>query len=130
MTETTIVTLWNGQPIEVPIGTTKAQIREDSIASGETTKEEWDKEHPELTPTSDKVGLLAGKAGDFVQENAEIVGGLGGAATGAAIGSFVGPVGTVVGGIVGGALGTVSSLSSVSGVYLGGPLASSSNQSL
>ena len=106
MTETTIVTLWNGQPIEVPIGTTKAQIREDSIASGETTKEEWDKEHPELTPTSDKVGLLAGKAGDFLQENAEIVGGLGGAATGAAIGSFVGPVGTVVGGIVGGALGT------------------------
>lgn len=106
VTGTTIVTLWNGQPIEVPIGTTKAQIREDSIAAGETTKEEWDKEHPELTPTSDKVGMLAGKAGDFLQGNAEIMGGLGGAGTGALIGSTVGPAGTVVGGIVGGAFGT------------------------
>lgn len=106
VTETTIVTLWNGQPIKVPIGTTKAQIREDSIASGETTTEEWHKEHPELTPTSDKVGILASDAGNLLQDNAEIVGGLGGAGVGAAIGSFVGPVGTVVGGIVGGALGT------------------------
>lgn len=45
-------------------------------------------------------------AGDYLKENLDLPGGIGGALAGAAVGSAVPVVGTIAGGIVGGALGT------------------------
>lgn len=45
-------------------------------------------------------------AGDYLKENLDLPGGIGGALAGAAVGSAVPVVGTIAGGIIGGALGT------------------------
>ena len=45
-------------------------------------------------------------AGDYLKENLDLPGGIGGALAGAAVGSAVPVIGTIAGGIVGGALGT------------------------
>ena len=55
---------------------------------------------------NDGTDSLIRDAGDYLKENLDLPGGIGGALAGAAIGSAVPVVGTIAGGIIGGALGT------------------------
>src|SRR5210317_2016669 len=97
------ITLPNGNILkDVPEGTEEAQVQAAAIQLGLATAQDF--------------GVVSAPAenlpwymdvGNFFKENAEIPGGLGGAAAGAGAGFLVGgPVGALVGSIVGGAAGS------------------------
>lgn len=110
MSETMTVTLPSGAQIKgVPVGTSDAMIKDEAIKNGWATNEDFvvptNKQEAAQAPESEDAPWYS-DVGNFLKENMEIPGGLGGAITGTVAGIPGGPVGMIGGGIIGGALGS------------------------
>ena len=103
MTESEVV-LPNGRTVimaGLPENVTLDQIREDLLAQGEATVDEFN--FPETV--SEDPSMLE-SVGGFLKSNMELPVGLAGSLAGAAVLAPLGPVGMIAGGIVGGAFGS------------------------
>lgn len=102
---TMTVVLPNGVEIEnTPEGTSKDVIKDKAIKAGLISAEEFNPA-PNVNVPEEKVPWYT-TASNFLQENMEIPGGVGGALAGAVAGAPFGPPGMVIGGIAGGAAGS------------------------
>lgn len=126
--ETYTVVLPSGLKIKnVPVGTSQDVLKDKLISSGRATLDDFEPPvetpPPQVTPapvpptsvpqgrrgstvgtTGD--GVSVGDVGQYLKENLELVGGMGGAGIGALMGSPLGPVGSFAGATLMSALGT------------------------
>lgn len=107
MTETMDVTLPNGRTItDVPVGATKAEVRDRAIRLGVATNDDFKTEAAQQASVAQQEPSAMGQVGTFVEENLDIPGGIAGAITGMKLGAPGGLPGMFVGGTLGGAVGT------------------------
>lgn len=125
--ETYTVVLPSGLKIKnVPVGTSREVLQDRLISSGRATLADFNLPEEEPVETQSPIpavvpdgqrrrgstvgttgeGTSIGDVGQYLKENLELVGGLGGAGIGALIGSPAGPVGSFAGSMIGSAIGT------------------------
>ena len=125
--ETYTVVLPSGVEVKnVPVGTSREVLQDKLISSGRATLADFNLPEEEAVEAQASVlapvpneqrkrgstvgttgeGTSVGDVGQYLKENLELVGGMGGAGLGAIIGSPLGPVGAMAGSMVMSAIGT------------------------